>query len=106
MRKNALSPASRREEVRRLSSSGVCSARAACRILKLARSTYRYRDRPPTEQEAALHRRLKELSEKHPRYGYRRIAALSRQEGWPAGKRLVQRWRKLAGLRVPPTKQK
>ncbi|HAM71926.1 MAG TPA: IS3 family transposase [Verrucomicrobiales bacterium] len=106
MRKKALSPAARREEAQRLSASGLCSARAACRILQLARSTYRYRGRPPTEQEEALHRRLQELSERHPRYGYRRIAALLRQEGWKAGKRLVQRWRRNAGLRVPPTRRK
>jgi len=42
----------------------------------------------------------------HPRYGYRRIAALLRQEGWVAGKRQVQRLRRLEGLRVPPTKRK
>ena len=30
---------------------------------------------------------MKELSEKHPCYGCRRIAALLRQEGWTAGKR-------------------
>lgn len=106
MRKKALSAASRREHARRLTASGVCSGRAACRILKLARSTYRYRGRPPSAQEQALHRRLEELSEKHPRYGYRRIAALLRQEGWPAGKRLVQRWRRNEGLRVPPTRKK
>ena len=106
MRKKALSPAARREAAQRLSISGMCSARAACRILKLARSTYRYRGRPPTEREAALLRRLKELSERHPRYGYRRIAALLRQEGWAAGKRRVQRWRRQSGLRVPPTRRK
>ena len=106
MRKKALSPAARREEARRLSSSGLCSARAACRILKLARSTCRYRGRPPTEYEASLHRRLEELSGKHPRYGYRRIAAPLRREGWKAGKRLVQRWRRQSGLRVPPTRRK
>ncbi|MBM3851380.1 MAG: IS3 family transposase [Verrucomicrobia bacterium] len=106
MRKKALSAASRREEARRLTAGGVCSARAACRILKLARSTYRYRGRPPTEAEAALHRRLQELSERHPRYGCRRIAALLRQEGWKAGKRLVQRWRRQSGLRVPTTRRK
>jgi putative transposase len=106
MRKKALSAARRREHAQRLTGEGVCSARAACRILKLARSTCRYRGRPPTEQETALHRRLKELSERHPRYGYRRIAALLQQEGWSAGKRLVQRWRKLEGPRVPPTKRK
>ena len=106
MRKKALSPANRGEHAARLMASGVCSARAACRILKLARSTYRYRGRPPTEQEAALHRRLEELSEERPRFGYRRIAALLGEEGWKVGKRLVQRWRKHAGLRVPPTRKK
>ena len=98
--KKALSPAARREAVRRLSGGGGGSARAACRILRLARSTYRNRGRPLTEPEAALQRRLQKLSERHPRYGYRQIAALLRQEGWTAGKRLVQRWRRNEGLRV------
>jgi transposase InsO family protein len=49
---------------------------------------------------------MRELSEKHGRYGYRRIAALLRQEGWPVGKRHVQRLRRSLGLRVPPTRRK
>jgi transposase InsO family protein len=53
-----------------------------------------------------LHERLAELSAKHPRYGYRRITALLRQEGWAVGKRQVQRWRRDEGLRVPPTRRK
>jgi len=67
MRKKALSPAARREEVRRLSSSGVCSVRAGCRILRLARSSYRYRRRGPSDQRKSLHQRLAALSRKHPR---------------------------------------
>ncbi len=106
MRKKALSPAARREHAQRLIATGICSGRAACRILRLARSTYRYQGRPLSNKEQALRQRLKELSGKHPRYGYRRIAALLREEGWPAGKRLVQRWRRTEGLRVPPTKRK
>jgi len=106
MRKKALSPASRREQAQRVTAAGLCSARAACRILRLARLTYRYRGRPPQDKELQLLRRLKDLSEQHPRYGYRRIAALLREEGWPAGKRLVQRWRRAEGLRVPPPKRK
>ena len=47
-----------------------------------------------------------ELSDKYPRYGYRRIAALLRQEGWPVGKRCIQSLRRSLGLRVPPTKRK
>jgi len=47
-----------------------------------------------------------ELSDRHPRYGYRRISALLRQEGWNAGKRHIQSLRRSLGLRVPPTKRK
>ena len=47
-----------------------------------------------------------ELSAEHPRYGYRRIAALLRREGWRVGKRHIQRLRRDEGLRVPPTKRK
>ena len=50
--------------------------------------------------------RLRELSDTHPRYGYRRIAALLRQGGWKVGKRHVQRLRRAEGLRVPPTRRK
>jgi transposase InsO family protein len=50
--------------------------------------------------------RLRALSDQHPRYGYRRIAALLRQEGWSVGKRVIQRLRRQEGLRVPPTRRK
>ncbi len=50
--------------------------------------------------------RLQALSAQHPRYGYRRIAALLRQEGWPVGKRVIQKLHRQAGLRVPPAKRK
>jgi transposase InsO family protein len=46
------------------------------------------------------------LALKHPRYGYRRIAALLRQEGWRVGKRHIQRLRRAEGLRVPPSRRK
>ncbi len=51
-------------------------------------------------------KRLRELSEAHPRYGYRRIAAVLRQEGCNVGRRQVQRLRRAEGLRVPPTRRK
>jgi transposase InsO family protein len=84
----------------------VCSGRAACRILRLARSTYGYRGRTPTTGQQQLRERLRVLSERHPRYGYRRIAVLLRQEGWRVGKRQIQRLRRAEGLRVPPTRRK
>ena len=101
-----MSPVQRRAFAHEVVGQDLCSQRAACRILGLARSTFNYRGRPPTPTEEQLRKRLMELSTEHPRYGYRRIAALLRREGWRVGKRHIQRLRRDAGLRVPPTKRK
>ena len=106
MRKKALSPAHRRAVAVQVVEVGMCSRRSACRILRLARSTYGYQGRPASSAEQQMRKRLHELSAAHPRYGYRRIAALLRREGWKVGKRHIQRLRRLEGLRVPPTKRK
>ena len=105
VRQKVISPEQRRRAARAVVAGQLCSGRAACRFLKVSRSTYSYRSKEPTSQEQRLLKRLMELSDKHGRYGYRRIAALLRQEGWPVGKRHVQRLRRSLGLRVPPTKR-
>lgn len=101
-----MSPGHKRQMAEAVVADGLCSGRAGCRILKLPRSTYGYRAAGRSDAQKQMIERMHTLSEAHPRYGYRRIAALLRQEGWPAGKRLVQRLRREAGLRVPPTKPK
>src|SRR5271167_3889007 len=106
MRKKIVSPRHRRELALTVVAAGVCSGRAVCRILRLSRSTYWYRGRAPTTAQQQLRQRLRALSDEHPRYGYRRIAALLRQEGWRVGKRQIQRLRRAEGLRVPPTRRK
>ena len=106
MRKKIISPGHRRALAHTVVQSQLCSGRAVCRILRLARSTYWYRGRPPTLRRQQLVERLRALSDQHPRYGYRRIAALLRQEGWSVGQRVIQRLRREAGLRVPPTRRK
>ena len=106
MRKKAVSPAQRRAFAHEVVGKEMCSKRAACRVLRLGRSTFNYQGRPPTPAEEQLRKRLLELSAEHPRYGYRRIAALLRREGWRVGKRQIQRRRRDEGLRVPPTKRK
>ena len=106
MRKKVVSPAHRRAAAQQVVAAGLCSQRTACRLLGLARSTYGYRCRAVTSAEQQLRQRLHELALKHPRYGYRRMAALLRQEGWFVGKRQIQRLRRVEGLRVPPTKRK
>lgn len=85
---------------------GVCSGRAACRYLGLGRSTYHYQARPPGERRQRLVARTHELSALHPRYGYRRIVALLRQEGWATSRKQVQRLRRAEGLRVPPPRRR
>jgi transposase InsO family protein len=106
MRKKALSPASRRAYALEAVEEGLGSGRKVCRILEVPRSSYWYRPREKTPWEQRLLERMIELSDKHPRYGYRRIAALLRQEGWAVGKRRIQSLRRSLGLRVPPTKRK
>ena len=101
-----VSPAHRREAARAVVKRGVCSGRMACRFLLLARATFFYRGQPVDPRQQRLAKRLRTLSEAHPRYGYRRIAALLRQEGWTVGKRYIQRLRRADGLRVPPTRRR
>ena len=57
------------------------SERRACRVLKQPRSTQRYQpiEAPDT---AALRARIIALAREYGRYGYRRITALLRNEGW------------------------
>ena len=101
-----VSPAHRRAAAHAVVARGLCSGRMACRFLLLARATFLYRGRPSSSRQKRLAKRLRVLSEAHPRYGYRRIAALLRQEGWTIGKRQVQRLRRADGLRVPPTRRR
>lgn len=64
------------------------------------RSTQRYRSRR-RELDAALEKQLLRLVRRYPRYGYRRMTALLRREGWVVNRKRVYRlWRKL-GLKVP-----
>ena len=101
-----VSPAHRRAAAYAVVKRGLCSGRTACRFLRLARTTFLYRGRPPSSHQQRLAKRLRVLSEAPPRYGYRRIAALLRQEGWVTGKRQVQRLRRADGLRVSPTRRR
>ena len=100
------SPGHRKDLAKEIVAAKMCSGRAACRFLGLARATYWYRGRPPSERWQALQRRMVELSMEHPRYGYRRIGALLRREGWEVGQRQIRKLRRAAGLRVPPSKRK
>jgi putative transposase len=73
------------------------SERHACRLLKLSRSTYRYRAQNP-ERDAELRARLKELAAKRMRFGYRRLTAMLARDGIPANHKRVYRLYREEGL--------
>lgn len=76
------------------------SERRACRVVQQPRSTHRYQPRGK-EAEERLVMRMLELVREHPRYGYRRIWALLRREGWGVNRKRVYRLWRREGLRVP-----
>jgi putative transposase len=96
-----VSPARRRDAVRYLQRRHNVSERRACRVLGQHRSTQRYRAVSP-DLEIRLVRRMNVLAERHPRYGYRRIWALLKTEGWAVNRKRIQRLWRLEGHRVPP----
>ena len=90
-----VSPASRRRAIKYLVEEGLSTAAHAGRALGLARSTFYLvsRKRPGTLK---LNKKILELSEQHPRYGYRRITALLRRNGHKVNLKRVQRVRREA----------
>lgn len=81
------------------------SERRACQAMKQPRSTQRYAAKE-RDGERPLVAKMRELVRRHPRYGYRRIWALLRQDGFRVNVKRVHRlWRK-EGLRVPRTQRK
>ena len=82
------------------------SERRACRITGQHRSTQRHRPRMADRRDDALRARLRDLSRKHPRWGYRRAWASLRGEGWEANRKKIQRLWREEGLRVPPRRRK
>jgi transposase InsO family protein len=76
------------------------SERFACRVLGQHRSTQRKAPTAP-DDEAALTAAIVDWARQHGRYGYRRITALLRAEGWRCNHKRVERiWRR-EGLKVP-----
>ncbi len=81
------------------------SERRVCKVIGQSRTTQRRIYRSSTEEEI-LTGRMVELASRYGRYGYRRITALLRQEGWEVNHKRVERiWRR-EGLKVPQKQPK
>ena len=93
-----VSAASRREAARYLQQSYQLSERRAGQVLSLSNSSLRYRSRRPAAED--LRQRLRELAAERPRYGYQRLWALLRREGWLVNHKRVYRLYREEGLKL------
>jgi len=81
------------------------SQRRICRALGISRSSIRYTPQPRAD-EAPLVQSVIRLAGQYGRYGYRRITALLRNEGWSVSCSRIERLWKRQGLKVPQKQPK
>ena len=81
------------------------SERRACQTIGQSRSSQRYEPRVK-DDEPRLVARILELVGEFPRYGYRLVTRLLRQEGWTVNFKRIYRLWKREGLKVSMKKQK
>ena len=79
--------------------------RRACRVLGQARNTHR-RKASVADDEPRLVKRIVWMASEYGRYGYRRITALLRAEGWWVNHKRVERIWRQEGLKVPAKQPK
>ncbi len=60
----------------------------------------------PRRDEAPLTAAIVQFATQSGRYGYRRITAWLRQDGWPVNAKRVERIWRVEGLKVPPRQLK
>ncbi len=99
-----VSPAAKREAATWLVGEYEVSQRRACRTLGLGLSTCRYVSRRVDGGE--VRKRLVELAEERPRFGYRRLWLLLRREGHEVNPKRIYRLYRLGGLKLRPKKRK
>jgi len=81
------------------------SERRACKVLGQPRSTQRRRPYVP-DDEPRLVTQMIELASEYGRYGYRRITALLRHDGWTVNHKRIERLWRREGLKVPKKQPK
>jgi len=94
-----VSLADRRRGAEYLERAHAVSERRVCQVVGIARSTKR---RPSGRiEEIALLAEIHSLSERFPRFGYRKIFDRLKTSGWRVGRERVRLLRRREGLRVP-----
>lgn len=83
----------------------IVSERRACRALDQHRSAQRYRPKI-ADDEPRLVEAMLAIVRQRPRFGYRRVWALMRADGWRVNRKRVYRLWRLKGLTVPQKRVK
>ena len=99
------SPAKKRRAVEEIVEKLKVSERRACGVLNQPRSTQR-RKKTGQVDEVQLTEDIINLAKDYGRYGYRRITALLKQQGWQVNHKRVERIWRQEGLKVPQKQPK
>ncbi len=100
-----ISPDRRREAVDQVMEVLQVSERRACRVIGQPRATQRY-PKKNSEDEEILRDQIVSLASQYGRYGYRRVTAMLRNDGWPVNHKRVERICRQEGLKVPAKQPK
>ena len=100
-----VTPPARKAGVRHLKEGCCYSERRACAVVGISRTAVRYIPRPRLGEEE-LRESVRELARRNKRYGYRRIAACLRREGYRVNTKRVHRIWKAEGLGLPRKRPK
>jgi putative transposase len=93
-----LKPAVKRKIVNDLQQVWSVSELRACNLLKISRTTYRYKTH--RSEQTLLRMRIREIAYSRVRYGYQRIHILLRREGWRINHKRTHRLYRLEGLNL------
>ena len=96
-----LTPERRRRVVETLQERFGVSERRACRVIGQHRSTQRRPGRQRSAEETKLRRRLRQIAQQNPRWGYKTACRLLRRDGWQVNHKRVQRLWRDEGLKRP-----
>lgn len=99
-----MKPAVRREVVRHLRAGFGYIERRACGLIRMDRSSFRYR--PREQVDDGVRRRMVDLAAERPRFGYRRLHVLRRREGVEVNHKKVQRLCREESLSIRRKKRK
>ena len=99
-----MKPTRKRALVRKVLGRHPIGVRRACGLVTLNRASWYYRHH--RRDDIALRRRLRELAQARPRFGYLRLHVMLQREGWVVNRKRVHRIYREEGLSVRLTRRR